>query len=156
MWLKVVNLENSLFPELQESLRTKEFSTKEAKLIRVLDFAEIEKLITITSQTNTPKYREQIARAFIAKSVYNFQTTRDLLNRLHVDRTLRILCGWRYANEIPSESTFSRAFDEISTMQISQKSHEKFIEEYLSKKTFFYNATDATKIYYPIKIRQQF
>ena len=146
MWLKVINLENSLFPELEESLRIKEFSTKEAKLIRVLDFAEIEKYITVTSQTNTPKHREQIARAFIAKSVYNFQTTRDLLNRLHVDRTLRILCGWRYEEEIPSEATFSRAFDEISTMQIAQKTHEKFVGEYLSEKTFFYNATDATKI----------
>ena len=141
MWLKVKNLECSLFPELEESLRIEEFSTKEAKLIRVLDFAEIEKFIT-----NTPKYREQIARAFIAKGVYNFQTTRDLLNRLYVDRTLRILCGWRYKNDIPSEATFSRAFDEISTLQIAQKTHEKFVGEYLSEKTFFYNATDATKI----------
>ncbi len=90
--------------------------------------------------------------------MYNFQTTRDLINRLHVDRTLRILCGWRYANEIPSESTFSRAFDEISTLQIAQKSHEKFVEEYLSKKTFFYNATDATKIELrekPVKIEKE-
>ena len=55
MWLKVKNLENSLFPELQESLRVEEFSSKESKLIRVLDFAEIEKFITITSLTNTPK-----------------------------------------------------------------------------------------------------
>jgi len=115
MWLKVVNLENSLFPELQESLRVEEFSSKESKLIRVLDFAEIEKYTVNTSCTNTPKSREQIARAFIAKSVYNFQTTRDLLNRLHVDRTLRILCGWRYVKEIPSEATFSRAFDEHTT-----------------------------------------
>ena len=146
MWLKVINLENTLFPELQESLRIEEFSTKEAKLIRVLDFAEIEKFITITSLTNTPKYREQIARAFIAKSVYNIQTTRDLIDRLHVDRTLRIICGWRYLKNIPSEATFSRAFDEISTLQIAQKTHEKFVQEYLSEKTFFYNATDATKI----------
>jgi transposase len=146
MWLKIINLENTLFPELQESLRIEEFSTKEARLIKVLDFAEIEKLITITSLTNTPKYREQIVRAFIAKSVYNFQTTRDLIDRLHVDRTLRIICGWRYAKKIPSESTFSRAFDEISTLQIAQKTHEKFVQEYLSEKTFFYNATDATKI----------
>ena len=43
MWNKILNLENSLFPELQENLRIEEFSTKEAKLIRVLDFAEIEK-----------------------------------------------------------------------------------------------------------------
>ena len=146
MWLKIVNLENTLFPELQESLRIEEFSTKEAKLIRTLDFAEIEKFITITSLTNTPKYRKQIARAFIAKSVYNFQTTRDLIDRLHVDRTLRIICGWRYVKKIPSEATFSRAFDEISTLQIAQKTHEKFVQEYLSEKTFFYNSTDGTKI----------
>ena len=146
MWLKVVNLENSLFPKLQESLRIEEFSSKESKLIRVLDFAEIEKFITITSPTNTPKYREQIARAFIAKSIYNLQTTRDLIDRLQNDRTLRILCGWRYKNEIPSEATFSRAFDEISELNIAQKTHEKFVQEYLSKKIFFYNATDATKI----------
>ena len=90
MWNKILNLKNSLFPELQESLRVEEFSSKESKLIRVLDFAEIEKFIAITSPTNTPKFRKQIARAFIAKSVYNFQTTRDLIDRLHIDRTLRI------------------------------------------------------------------
>ena len=146
MWLKVVNLENSLFPELKESLRIKEFSSKESKLIRVLDFAEIEKYIINTSSTNTPKSREQIARAFIAKSVYNFQTTRDLIDRLHIDRILRILCGWRCPKDIPCEATFSRAFAEISKMQIAQKTHEQFIKEYLSNKTFFYNATDATKI----------
>lgn len=146
MWNKILNLKNSLFPELQESLRVEEFSSKESKLIRVLDFAEIEKFITITSSTNTPKFRKQIARAFIAKSVYNFQTTRELIDRLQNDRTLRILCGWRYKNDIPSESTFSRAFDEISTLQIAQKTHKKFVKEYLSEKTFFYNATDATKI----------
>jgi hypothetical protein len=72
-------------------LRIEEFSSKEFKLIKILDFAEIEKNITVVSITNTPKDREQIARAFIAKSVYNFQTTRDLIDRLHIDRTLRIL-----------------------------------------------------------------
>jgi len=146
MWLKVVNLENTLFPQLKESLRIEEFSSKESKLIKILDFAEIEKNITVTSITNTPKDREQIARAFIAKSVYNFQTTRELIDRLHIDRTLRIVCGWRYKTDIPSESKFSRVFKELSQMQIAQKTHEKFIKEYLSEKTFFYNATDATKI----------
>ena len=153
MWNKILNLKNSLFPELQESLRVEEFSSKESKLIRVLDFAEIEKFITITSPTNTPKFRKQIARAFIAKSVYNFQTTRELIDRLQNDRTLRILCGWRYKNDIPSESTFSRAFDEISTLQIAQKTHKKFVKEYLSEKIFFYNATDATKI--PLREKNQ-
>lgn len=95
MWLRVVNIEKSLFPALKEELRLSELSSKEQKLINILDFAEIEKNVTIISITNTPKDREEIARAFIAKSVYNIQTTRDLINRLHCDRTLRILCGWR-------------------------------------------------------------
>jgi hypothetical protein len=146
IWNKILNLENSLFPELKESLRIEEFSSKESKLIRILDFAQIEKYTINTSSTNTPKSREQIARAFIAKSVYNFQTTRDLIDRLYIDRTLRVLCGWRYLKDIPSESTFSRAFNEISKMEIAQKAHEQFVKEYLSDKTFFYNATDATKI----------
>ncbi len=112
MWHKVLNLENSLFPILKEELRLEELSSKEQKLIKILDFAEIEKSITVVSITNTPKDREEIARAFIAKSVYNIQTTRDLIDRLHVDRTLRMLCGWRYATDIPSESKFSRVLRE--------------------------------------------
>ena len=144
IWLKVKNLENSLFPQLQEQLGG--LSTKEQKLIKILDFAEIEKNITVASITNTPKDRVQIARAFIAKSVYNMQTTRDLIDRLRIDRILRVLCGWRYSNSIPSEATFSRAFKELSEMKIAEKTHEQFVKEYLSEKTFFYNATDATKI----------
>ena len=144
MWLKVTNLENSLFPQLQEKLGI--LSSKEQKLIKILDFAEIEKNICTTSKTNPPKDRAQIARAFIAKSVYNLQTTRDLIDRLHIDRTLRVLCGWRYSNEIPSESKFSRVFKELNDLNIAQKTHEQFVKEYLSEIIFFYNATDATKI----------
>jgi transposase len=144
MWLKVTNIENSLFPELQASLGV--FSSKEEKLVKILDFAEIEQFIYDVHTTNIAKDREQMARAFIAKSVYNIQTTRELMDRLRIDRTLRVLCGWRYANEIPSESKFSRVFRELSDLKIAQKTHEKFVKEYLSQKTFFYNATDATKI----------
>ena len=30
----------------------------------------------------------------------------ELIDRLHWDRTLRVLCGWRYRDDIPSEATF--------------------------------------------------
>ena len=146
MWHKIINIENTLFPAIKETLRIEELSRKESKLIRILDFAEIEKNITVVSITNTKKDREQIVRAFVAKSVYNFQTTRDLIDRLHIDRVLRIICGWRYKKDIPSEATFSRAFGEFSDLEVAQKTQEKFVSEYLSKKVFFYNATDATKI----------
>ena len=144
MWLKVLNLEHSLFPKLQETLGM--LSTKEQKLIKILDFAQIEKNVSINNITNIKKDREQIARAFIAKSVYNLQTTRDLIDRLHIDRTLRIICGWRYDRDIPSEATFSRAFNEMSTMELAQKTQEQFVQSYLSDTLFLYNATDATKI----------
>jgi len=146
MWHKVMNLEKSLFPMLQEELRVEEFSKKEAKLIKILDFAEIENNITVVTITKPPKDREEMARAFIVKSVYNLQTTRDLIDRLHTDRILRVICGWRYKREIPSESKFSRVFKEFSEMEIAQKTQKKFVENYLSDKIFFYNATDATKI----------
>jgi len=132
MWNKILNLETSLFPALKEELRLEELSSKESKLIKILDFAEIEKNITVVTITNTPKDREEIARAFIAKSVYNLQTTRDLIDRLKIDKTLRVLCGWRYKTDIPSESKFSRVFKELSDLKIAQKTHEQFIKEYLS------------------------
>ena len=100
MWTKILNLESSLFPALKEELRLEELSQKKQKLIKILDFAQIEKNITVVSITNTPKDREEIAKAFIAKSVYNIQTTRDLIDRLHCDRTLRMLCGCEIQNNL--------------------------------------------------------
>jgi outer membrane lipopolysaccharide assembly protein LptE/RlpB len=137
MWTKVLNLENSLFPSLKRELQLEELSNKEQKLIKILDFAQIEKNVTVVSITNTAKHREEIARAFIAKSVYNIQTTRDLIDRLKNDRMLRVLCGWRYKNDIPSEFKFSRVFKELSALKIAQKTHEQFVKEHLRDTMFF-------------------
>jgi hypothetical protein len=156
MWLKITNLENSLFPELQASLGV--LSSKEEKLIKILDFAEIEQFIHDTHVTNIPKDRVPFARAFIAKSVYNLQTTSDLIDRLKIDRTLRVLCGWRHATDIVSEATFSRAFKEFSEINLAAKAHDKFISEYLSDIIFLYNASDATKIplrQKPLKVEKE-
>lgn len=144
MWNRILNLENCLFPELKEQFGV--LSTNEEKLIKILDFTQIEKNVTVVTITNTPKDRIEIARAMIAKSVYNIQTTRDLIDRLHSDRVLRVLCGWRYKSDIPSESKFSRVFEQLSKLNIAQKTHEKFVKEYLSDTLFMYNASDATKM----------
>jgi hypothetical protein len=146
IWTRILNLEKSLFPALKEELRLEELSSKENRLIKILDFAQIEKNITVVTITNTPRDRIEIARAMIAKSVYNMQTTRDLIDRLHIDKTLRILCGWRYRNDVPNECKFSRVFKELSDLKIAEKTHEQFIKEYLSDTVFMYNASDATKI----------
>jgi hypothetical protein len=144
MWLKVMNLEQSLFPRLEESMG--KLSSKEAKLIKILDFAQIENFVCTAQITNPSKDREEMARAFVAKQVYNLQTTRDLIERLKIDRTLRIICGWRYGNDIPSESKFSRVFKEFSQQRIATKAHDLFIEKYLSETLFFYHSMDATAV----------
>ena len=144
MWTKIKNIERSLFPELREQLGI--LSSKEERLIKILDFAQIENSVTVVKITNPPKDREAMARAFVAKSVYNLQTTRDLIDRLRIDRTLRVLCGWRFPSQIPSESKFSRVFKEFTQCKLAQKAHERFIESYLSDTLFFYSANDSTAI----------
>ncbi len=144
MWLKVINLEQSLFPKLEESMGS--LSPKEEKLIKILDFAEIERFVSTVQITNPPKDRDEMARAFVAKQVYNLQTTRELIDRLKIDKTLRLLCGWRHYNEIPSESKFSRVFKEFSKQAIATKAHDVFIENYLSETLFFYSSIDSTAI----------
>lgn len=144
MWLKVRNIENTLFPYLEETLG--ELTSKESRLIRILDFAEIERFVSDIKITNPPKYRKEIARAFVAKAVYNLQTTRDLIERLKADRALRIICGWRYAYQIPHESTFSRVFELMAHSKIADAAHQSFIKAYLSDTLFFYSSTDSTAI----------
>ena len=122
MWLKVMNLEQSLFPRLEESMGKP--SSKEEKLIKILDLAQIERFVSSVQITNPPKDRKEMARAFVAKQVYNFQTTRELIDRLKIDRTLRLLCGWRHENRIPSESKFSLVFKEVSQQQIATKARD--------------------------------
>jgi len=144
MSLKILNLKKTLFPVLQEELGA--LSSKEDKLMRILELAQIELYVSEVKITNPPKDRKEIARAFVAKSVYNFQTTRDLIDRLKVVRVLRIICGWRYAHNIPSEAKFSRVYGELASSRIADKTHQAFIKEYLSNTLFFYNSTDSTTI----------
>jgi len=88
---RIINQELTLFPDIKEELRLENLSNKKSKLIKILDFSQIEKDVTVVTITNPPKDRIEIARAMIAKSVYNMQTARDLIDRLKCDRTLRVL-----------------------------------------------------------------
>ena len=58
--------------------------------------------------------RAALSRSFVAKAVLNLPTARMLIERVEVDKTLRRLCGWSRPSEVPSESTFSRAFAELA------------------------------------------
>ena len=68
-----------------------------------------------------------MARAFVAKAVYDLPTTRGLRDRLDTDVVLRRICGWERKFEVPSESVFSRAFAEFSDTQLPQRVHKALI-----------------------------
>lgn len=57
MWLKVLNLEQSLFPRMETVVGT--LSPKEEKLMKVLDYAEIENFVCAVKITNPLKDREE-------------------------------------------------------------------------------------------------
>ncbi|MCY4346431.1 MAG: transposase, partial [Aestuariivita sp.] len=65
--------------------------------------------------------RRALARSFIAKAVWDLPTTRAFLDRLSCDPKMRRLCGWERVGDIPSESTFSRAFAEFAEMALPEQ-----------------------------------
>ena len=142
-WLRI---QSSLFPWLEEELG--EMTEKEQKLVTTLELIRIERF-TVYSRSlrgRPTKERAAVARAFVAKAVYNMPTTRALLDRLACDKKLRRICGWEQKGEIPSESTFSRAFAEFSESQLPASVHQALISENLSEDIISHVSRDATEI----------
>jgi len=106
-WLRV---QHELLPWLDEALGP--LGPRHVQLVGVLGLARIEALVPRFSGLvgRPPSERAALARAFVAKAVFNFPTTIMLIEMLGADKTLRQLCGWQRLGELPSEATFSRAF----------------------------------------------
>ena len=94
-----------------------------------------------------PKSRAAIARAFLAKALWNFPTTRALIDRLRSDTCLRRLCGWDNGpGDVPDEATFSRAFATFARMGFGEAVHEAIVTTHLGKAIIEHSATDVTAI----------
>ena len=87
-----------------------------------------------------------MARAFVAKAVYDMPTTRVLLDRLDTDVVLRRICGWERKSEVPSESVFSRAFAEFADTQLPQRVHEALIVKTHRDRLVGHLSRDSTAI----------
>ena len=93
-----------------------------------------------------PEDRHALARAFVAKAVLDLATTSGLIERLAVDATLRRLCGWERASEVPSESTFSRTFAEFAKSSLPNRVHEALIKRAYKDCIVGHISRDATAI----------
>ncbi len=73
-------------------------------------------------------------------------TTRILLDRLETDPTVRRLCGWERKEEVPSESTFSRAFAEFAERRLPERVHQALIGQHLGEQVVGHIPPDSTAI----------
>ena len=141
------SIQGNLFPWLEEELPP--LSEKQQQLVTILELVRIEQFLLSFcpgSRGRPEKSRSTIARAFIAKAVYNIPTTTMLIERLHSDISLRRLCGWQGRYEIPSESVFSRAFAEFASSELPSKVHEALITELYANEIVGHVITDSTVI----------
>jgi hypothetical protein len=139
-------LQDQLFPRLEEELG--ELSGTAKKLVATLEMIPLARFVpSARGWIGRPsKDRLAIACAFVAKAVYGFTTTRQLLESLHRDDHLRRICGWRSAGQVPHEATFSRAFDEFARMELLQFVHEALIRETQQDRLIGHIARDSTAI----------
>jgi hypothetical protein len=141
------NIQRHLFPVLEEEMGP--LSEKERQFVRVLELTNLMHFITPYRWQMIGRRRQErlaLAKAFIAKAVWNLPTTRALLDYLKSSPTLRRLCGWDSVGEIPSEATFSRAFEEFAQGQLPERLHEAMVGQYVGPKLIGHVSRDATAI----------
>lgn len=141
------HLQRHLFPVLGEELGP--LTEKDRHFVEVIALLPLGALLEPHRWSGVgcpPKERAWIAHAFIAKAVYQFPTTRVLLEALRARPTLRRLCGWESLEALPSEATFSRALAEFSATEFPHKVHGLLIERQWGSKLVGHVSRDATAI----------
>ena len=118
------------------------------RIHQVLELVRVEALLPyFRGQVGRPEEdRAALARAFIAKAVFDVPTTRGLIERLEVDGRLCRLCGWSGAGRLPSEATFSRAFSEFAESGLASRLHETLIARTMDGHLVEHISRDATAI----------
>ena len=139
-------LQTGLFPVLNEELG--ELTAPAKRLVATLEMIPLARFVPSSRGWigRPSKDRLAIASAFVAKAVYGFALTRQLLVALASDAQLRRICGWNEPWQVPHESTFSRAFDEFARMELPQFVHETLIRETQKDRLIGHIARDSTAI----------
>jgi hypothetical protein len=139
-------LQKELFPILEGEVGQLSVTAKRG--VEVLAMIPLRRFVPVASGWNgrPAQDRYAIACAFVAKAVYNFSTTRQLIERLQSDPQLRSICGWKRSQDIPHESTFSRAFAEFAAMALPQFVHEALIADTQKGRLIGHISRDSTAI----------
>jgi len=143
-------LQRQLFPALTEEVG--ELSVLDQQFCEVISLTQLGRFTADyewCGEGRPPCARVWLAHAFIAKHVYQLPTTGALMDALRTRPTLRRLCGWESAGDIPSEPTFSRAFAAFARDQLPQRIHENMVKVHAGPKLVGHVSRDATAIEAP-------
>lgn len=143
------SLQQYLFPNFEECFEV--ILTKEEKrLVMILELLNVERYVPKSSNTQWMgrrlKERESIARSFVVKQALNYPYTKTLREELQRSRSLRKICGFSSVSDVPSESTFSRAFAEFSKSDLGEKVHSAIVETYIKSELVGHISRDSTAI----------
>ena len=122
-------IQDELIPQLWDELGV--LTPKLERVIYTLEWVRIEEFVASSwcGIGRRPHERAWLANAFVAKNVLQITTTVGLIERLTVDRALRRICGFSLCEKLPSEATFSRAFEEFAKSKLPELVHEALIKE---------------------------
>ena len=138
-------LQQQLFPALQQELGP--LSERMQEFIRALALLGLDGFVVVRSGRGRPaEDRSSMARAFLAKAIFNLPDTRALLERLQHDEVLRRLCGWERAGDVPKEWTFSRAFAEFASSELPQRVQQALVQRTRAQRLVGHILRDSTAI----------
>jgi hypothetical protein len=137
-----------LFPHLNHVLE-EPLTAKLEQLVRIWDVVRIEEhvLCPFGGWWGRPSHdRRCLARAFVAKAVYDLGTTEALIDLLKSHRSLRRLCGYESVRQVPSAATFSRSFGEFAKGSLGDKVHAALVGKHVGDQVVMHNSRDSTAV----------
>jgi len=140
-------LQRNLIPLLEECWE-RPLTEKERQLVSILELVQIEKFAGRLPRRfgRKPKERQALARALVAKAVYNHRHTRATMEALRGSPVFRRICGFVRRSDIPSEATFSRAFKEFAKIGLGEKVHQALVAQWVTPELVGHISRDATAI----------
>ena len=142
-----ISCQQELFPQVEQHYGS--LPKRYRKLLYVFEMVEVENFLpgpALRSPGRPLAHRASLARSFLAKMVLNIPTTSGLHERLLCDKVLRSLCGWSRSCDVPSESTFSRAFQEFAAASLPSRIHDALIEKGYQEHLVGHISRDSTAI----------
>jgi hypothetical protein len=139
-------IQRDLIPNLSDEVGG--LTPKLKQVIFTLEWVRIEQFVESSwcGVGRPPHERAWLANAFVAKTVLRLTTTVGLIERLTIDRALRRICGFSVCKKLPSEATFSRAFEEFANSKLPERVQEALIKEHLGAELIGHLSRDGTAI----------